>query len=141
MFKTGLFESVYNGKYESSYVPGDFSFVNDNLWRTTLEHDYNSMSQDGWTALKRHDRHSSFMVETNGGIWDSVRNNMYGGHSGASQATSLRALEQVAKNGWTVFVKDYIIKQERELAQAQYRAELARLRRSRESGYSSDPSS
>ena len=66
---------------------------------------------------------------------------MYGGHSGASEAISLRALEQIAKSGWVEFVKNYIIKQEREIAQVQYRVELARLRRSRGSGYSSDPSS
>jgi len=141
MFKTGMFESVYNGKYQESYTPGDFSFMNDNLWRSTLEHDYKSIPQEGWDALKRHNPDKSFMWHTNGAFWDSIRNNMYGGHSAASQAISLRSMEQIAKSGWTEFVKSYIIKQERELAQVQYRVELARLRRSRESGYSSDPSS
>ena len=86
------------------YAPGDFSFMVDDMWRKTLSHDYSVISPDGWAALKRHDGNKSFM-------WDEIRSKMYGGHSGASQACSLRCMERIAKIGWDQYVKESIILQ------------------------------
>ena len=86
-------------------APGDFSFIKCDLWRETLTHDYASLTREGWHALKHHDSTKSFMLDTNGPIWDSIRAKMYDGHSGASMACSLRTLEQIAKSGWNDFVR------------------------------------
>lgn len=86
-------------------TPGDFSFISDEMWRETLAHDYATLTHVGWHALKHHDPNKSFMWDTNGAIWDSVRSKLYDGHSGASMACSLRSLEHIAKFGWDEFVK------------------------------------
>jgi len=116
MFTLGKFESVYNDKYASKYNPGDFSFMFDEMWRDAISHDYSVISPEGWTALKRHNINKSFMWDTNGELWDEIKSKMYGGHSGASQACSLRCMERIAKIGWDEYVKESIILQERERA-------------------------
>ena len=101
---------------------GDFSFVNDSMWREALTHDYACMTPECWTALRDHDESKSFMWDTNGAVWDSIRSKMYDGHSSASMASSLRNLEHIAKYGWDDFVK---VTTEREHSESQ----LEQLRR------------
>ncbi len=90
-------------------TPGDFSFIKDEMWRETLTHDYKCITPECWEALRNHDETASFLWETHGRIWDSIRSKMYDGHSGASMALSLREMESIAKNGWD----DYVLKQKR----------------------------
>ena len=86
---------------------GDFSFVNDAMWREVLTHDYACVTFTEWLMLKGHDADNSFMWDTNGPAWDMLRAKLYDGHSGASMACSLRTLECIAKSGWDSFVKTY----------------------------------
>jgi hypothetical protein len=81
-------------------TPGDFSFITFELWRDSLTHDYASLTHVGWHALKHHDKSKSFMWDTNGPVWDSIRSKMWDGHSAASMACSLRHMEHIAKYGW-----------------------------------------
>ena len=82
--------------------PGDFSFVEDKLFRETYEYDYKVISRlELWSNLKNHNPNEPFMFSS----WENLK--LYPGHSGASYACSLRCMERIAKNGWENFVKDY----------------------------------
>jgi hypothetical protein len=83
---------------------GDFSFVEDKMWRETLTHDYNCLAYMDWFMLKGHDSTKSFMWDTTGPAWDHIRKKMHDDHSAASMACSFRVLERIAKIGWTGFV-------------------------------------
>ena len=87
-------------------TPGDFSFIAFDLLREALTHDYASLTHMGWHALKHHDESESFMWDTKGPVWDSIRSKMWDGHSAASMACSLKNLEHIAKHGWDDFVRD-----------------------------------
>ena len=92
------------------YVPGDFSFINDEMMKDALVYDYNIISEmvpGAWNALKNHDSNQSFMFHTNGEIWSKIRSLMWNGHSGASASLCLRNMEYIAKNGWDAFVEYY----------------------------------
>jgi hypothetical protein len=91
------------------YSSGDFSFIVDDMWRTVLALDYASITPAGWKALKMHDSSKSFMWDTNGGVWTDIRSKLYNGHSAASESCSLRTMESIAKKGWDVFVKDFMV--------------------------------
>ena len=91
-------------------VVGDFSFVKNSLLRESLTYDFkeiNKIGEDAWEAFRNHDQDESFMYNTNGGIWDTIANNMYSGHSGASYGITMRCFEKIAKYGWTNFVNEY----------------------------------
>ena len=87
-------------------TPGDFSFIKYDVWREVLTHDYASLTHVGWHALKHHDESESFMWDTNGPVWDSIRSKMYEGHTATTMACSLKNLEHIAKYGWGDFVSD-----------------------------------
>ena len=86
---------------------GDFSFIDDALLANTLKYDYDQINDipGAWTALKNHDSNSSFMFDTYGGIWGTIRSKMSDLHSGASSAISFRNMEYIAKHGWDNYVK------------------------------------
>lgn len=86
---------------------GDFSFVTDDMWREVLTHDYACITDIEWRMLEGHDETKSFMWDTNGRAWDTIRAKLYDGHSAASMSCSLRTLERIAKFGWDSFVQNY----------------------------------
>ena len=87
------------------FMPGDFSFISDNLHREALTHDYQVIESNfAWKVLKNHNPDNSFMWHTHGAIWDNIRIKMWNGHSGASMSLSLRTLEIIAKQGWENYV-------------------------------------
>ena len=115
------------------YQPGDFSFVEDALWRKTLTHDYACLAREDWLALRDHDADDSFILETNGVVWDSIRAKMSDDHSGASMALSLRNLERIAKFGWDAFVKKFTDSQKKAEAAERFQSEFEQRRRSQSS--------
>ena len=84
---------------------GDFSFIEDSMMGPTLQYDYNQINNipGAWEALRDHDTNKSFMFDTSGPIWDTIREKMSTSHSGASGAISLRNMEYIAKNGYRAF--------------------------------------
>ncbi len=112
------------------YQPGDFSFFENKLWRETLTHDYACLTREDWLALRDHDSDDSFMWDTNGAVWDSIRAKMSDDHSAASMACSLRNLERIAKFGWDSCVKHFIDSQKKEEDVARVRSEFEQRRRS-----------
>ena len=88
------------------YKFGDFGFIKDESDREMYTHDFNLINDTygAWKALYNHDSSKSFMLETNGGIWDYIKSKMWGGHSGASASLCLRNMEFIAKQGWDDFV-------------------------------------
>ena len=114
-------------------TPGDFSFVNDATWRESLTHDYKCLTPECWTALRNHDETKSFLWETHGHIWDMIRADMWGGHSGASMALSLRDLERIAKFGWDAFVRYYTVNQKKEESAERFQSEYEQRQRSQSS--------
>ena len=89
------------------FMIGDFSFVSDSMEREALTHDYKAIESIGinaWKALSNHDDNASFMWETHGEIWDTIRKSMWWGHSSASMSLSLRTLEYIAKQGWDKYI-------------------------------------
>ena len=91
----------------SKPIPGDFSFIKDECFIEALTHDYNCMTEDDWKALMNHNPNASFLWDTNGPMWDKIKEKMWDGHSGASMAISLRQMESIAKNGWGKYVNSY----------------------------------
>ena len=86
---------------------GDFSFIDDPLFRESLTYDFNAINEIGeeaWEAFMNHDPDHSFMYNTHGPIWDKIQKNVYPGHSGASYGISMRIFEKIAKYGWEQFV-------------------------------------
>ena len=114
-------------------IPGDFSFVNDVMWRESLTHDYKCVTPEVWNALRNHDETKSFMWETHGPIWDLIRKDMWSGHSGASMAMSLRDLERIAKLGWEAFVQCYIVRQKKAESSERFQSEYELRQRSQSS--------
>ena len=89
------------------YAPGDFSFIKDSDQRDALTHDYQVIENIGieaWKALSNHDPSKSFLWDTNGDIWDTIRKQLWDCHSASSMAYSLRHLEHIAKKGWNAYV-------------------------------------
>ena len=87
-------------------VAGDFSFM-DHYMKHVLEFDYRAVSNipGAWEALRAHDPDRSFVFETNGPIWDSIKSNLSNSHSSSSLGISLRNMEYIAKHGWEEYVK------------------------------------
>lgn len=87
--------------------PGDFSFMKSIIWQDNLTDAYNAVETVGdeaWSALRNHDPKNSFLFETRGPIWTRIRLEMTLGQTGTSYSISMRAMESIAKNGWTHFV-------------------------------------
>ena len=89
------------------YSFGDFSFINDQLTRQTLEHDFkviNEYGKEAWYAFYIHDPYKSFIYDSKSEILSEVSDKLYPGHSGASYGLSMRTFEYIAKHGWDKYV-------------------------------------
>jgi hypothetical protein len=56
-----------------------------------------------WLKIYEPEKSEGFMFSSHPNL-DKIGNNMYGGHSGASYAWTMRQLEYIAKNGFEAFV-------------------------------------
>jgi hypothetical protein len=91
-----------------SYTPGDFSFVNE-FERKMLEDAYRAVSvTESWDAMKADPGHGGFMFSNNEHMKPINAALKYHYHSGASYAFTMRHMQLIAKNGWDVYVSDYI---------------------------------
>ena len=89
------------------HLPGDFSFIENELRRTFLTHDYQAIEKIGkeaWDAFKNHKPNESFWFETKSKTWDIIHNNLWNGHTGPSISMSLRTMEFIAQNSWEDYV-------------------------------------
>ena len=94
-------------KTTTEFIPGDFSFVKDELWRDALTDGYKAVEkvgQSGWNELKDHDTQRSFMYGKNTPIIEEITKNMEVEHSGSSYGITMRNLEYIAKHGWKEYV-------------------------------------
>ena len=90
-------------------IVGDFSFIKEQNQRDILTHDFQVINSipGAWTALLLHDSEKSFLWDTQGELWNMIKNKMHPGHSAATIALSLRELEYIAKRGWEEYIKEY----------------------------------
>lgn len=89
-------------------VEGDFTFVKDKMWRTTLENAYKYTTElNMWTFFKE----ETPPQDTGYMFWNEpklerLRNALDSdGHSGANMSICLRNMEYIAKHGWDNYVK------------------------------------
>ena len=84
-----------------AYQFGDFSFLENKGIRETLEYDFKVINEiDGfWEKLKQHPSNQPFYENNN---YNKLELSPL--HSGASRALSLRTFENIAKEGWKIFV-------------------------------------
>jgi hypothetical protein len=89
-----------------------------------MDEDSKMMIKDGinavtvsemWDWLKTYEpeEYKGFMFSTHPNL-NKIGNNMYGGHSGASYAWTMRQLEYIAKNGFEAFVTSWNKSKKRE---------------------------
>ena len=91
---------------------GDFSFVKSNMDRTFYEDAYSAITKTdgGWNFLKTNSSPNGNDFKTwSHSILTNITDNMaqIGNHSGASFALTMRAMESIAKNGWSTWVTNY----------------------------------
>ena len=91
---------------------GDFSFIENKIDRIFYEDVYYAitMTYGAWEFLKTESppQDKDFMTWSHP-ILDNITSNMVqiGNHSGVSFALNMRAMESIAKNGWTTWVTNY----------------------------------
>ena len=91
-----------------SYTPGDFSFAHE-FDREMLEDAYIAVhSTNSWKAMKGDPGEGGFMYSNNKYMKPINAALKYHGHTGASYAFTMRHMQSIAKNGWDVYVSDYI---------------------------------
>ena len=94
----------------SIYEVGDFTFVENSMWRRALENAYKQTTElDMWDFFKHanppEDRGYMFWNESK---LDKLRDVLDSdGHSGASMALCMRNIECIAKHGWEAYVDNY----------------------------------
>ena len=96
-------------KTTTEFIPGDFSFVKDELWRDALTDGYKAVEkvgQSGWNELKYYDTQRSFMYGKNTPVIEEITKNMEVEHSGSSYGITMRNLENIAKYGWKEYVSN-----------------------------------
>lgn len=100
---------------EAEHFPvGNFSFFTDKFAATMFRELYAAVNAaDAWDWLRDADPEGGFMfgsapelTRISEALTDSV------GHSAASFAMTLRALQRMTRIGWTPFVAEYIVRQE-----------------------------
>jgi hypothetical protein len=96
----------------TSYVEGDFSFINDQHSKQMLEDGYNTISNlELWDWMKTFvpEEGKGFMFSNHENI-TKIGNAMKTGHSGSSFGWTMRNLEAIAKDGWNEYVNGWMKK-------------------------------
>lgn len=88
---------------------GDFSFIHNVSERMMLEDMYDAVSKvEAWNDLRQGPGDDGYMwgaQDMTGWIVIHLKDRV--GHSGASFAVTLRAMQFIAKRGWNAFVESY----------------------------------
>jgi RES domain-containing protein len=88
---------------------GDFSFIQDPMTRTAYEDMYAAITAaNAWDEMKEDPGPSGFMWSTAPyvrRIHQALNDRV--GHSGTSMAFTMRAMQQLARIGWSAFVAGY----------------------------------
>lgn len=102
------------------YKEGDFSFVQNSQARKSYQAAFDAISkyEEGrlWIFLKENtppanDGWMFWNEPTANLLFTIVDESIEGGHSGATGAFTLRAMESIAKHGWTTFVSKLVERQ------------------------------
>ena len=93
-----------------TYTPGDFSFVKPEWSRIMLEDAYKAISlAEEWEYMKTEPGPGGYMFSPSNKSIQAISNNIkYDGHSGASFALTMRAMQYLAIHGWDTYVTTYI---------------------------------
>ena len=88
---------------------GDFSMIRDEMTRTAYEDMYAAITKaEAWADMKKEPTGAGFMFSS-----DSHIGRIHGhlidrvGHSGASMACTMRAMQHLAQVGWASFIAPY----------------------------------
>jgi hypothetical protein len=78
---------------EKVYLPGDFSFIKNEIMRKTLQFDYNVVNKvNAWEMLKQNK------------IDEIKKLELYPGHSAGSAVVNIRDLVVLSRIGWDDYV-------------------------------------
>ena len=87
-----------------TYLPGDFTFINDDLTKDMLEDMYKAITETNtWEYVKADPGDGGFML-SGPHPFDGAIKNM--DHSGASYAMTVRDMQYIARHGWDKYVSD-----------------------------------
>ena len=95
------------------YPVGDFSFINDTLFRDAHEKTHQAITNlDVWDFIRSFtpDNHGGFMYSRNS-VLEAISaetDRLGAGHSGASFGITMRSMEMIAKEGWQKYVLNSI---------------------------------
>ena len=89
----------------------NFDFISDTMTRNAVSSGYNTINKlNEWEFLKVCNP-ESFMFSSNpkiNSIMNSVNDDYGGGHSGCSISLTMRALEYIAKHGYTGYKQQWV---------------------------------
>lgn len=92
---------------------GDFSHVDSDMFRTLFAEAYAVLDTSDWTTLREvePDENEGFMWTTDERLCQIMNKvdaaSSIGGHSGASMGITMRQMQQIARDGWSEYVKSY----------------------------------
>ena len=95
--------------FKKLYLQKNFHFVEEDILREALTHDYALAIKNGlqhW--FRNHYPQQSFMFETTGPEFNIMSHNCWYGHSGGSFGFCMRILEYIFKNGYYAYYFKYI---------------------------------
>jgi hypothetical protein len=88
------------------FKPGDFSFIEAEVYKKIYEYDYKVVEKLGeivWNKLKTFDFENpprDFVIE-------HMNNQLYPGHNAITYKSSLKNLKFISEFGWDQFVKEF----------------------------------
>ena len=89
--------------------PGDFSMIRDEITRMAYEDMYAAITKaEAWPDMKKEPSGSGFMFSSDphiGRIYSKLTDRV--GHSGASIACTMRAMQHLAQTSWSSFIAPY----------------------------------
>jgi len=88
---------------------GDFSMIRDEMTRMTYEDMYAAITKaEAWADMKKEPTGAGFMFSSDSHI-SRIHAKLIDrvGHSGASMACTMRAMQHLAQVGWSTFIAPY----------------------------------
>jgi hypothetical protein len=93
--------------YALSKMLGDFSFIKCEHTREMLDDAYKAITiAEAWNSMKKDPGSGGYIFSNHDYIISINKHMKYTGHSGASYAFTMRAMQAIAVYGWNKFVEN-----------------------------------
>ena len=90
-----------------AYLPGDFSFLDDDYRREMLEDAYNAVTVTNSWPLMGNDPGDTGFTYSNAAYIKTINKEIkFDGHSGSSYGWTMRQMQWIAQIGWMSYVSE-----------------------------------